>query len=373
VGPVKPLRSKRLQHRRVLRFIGVAVVLSVALCAFAQCGSADTLRCEEACETANTCGLLPSPIGATTYGISAKDNCIARCKLTNGGIGNTITSCLGTVGDAGFVRQWCEPLAACARAANCLRTAAGGPGLLGNAGLSIVVLDSDAGDSTSPPTSTSRPTATDCKEVRERACTSSECAPEETKPCDRAVCTNSITETRADEWCKAVGSSTARPAVEQFGAWHPGEELSCAQALARPSLIEGITPGMFYGLVEVRGVLVADAGAGKDPSSTRYCVNLFGARTAISAGSIDRTAVQLPSTEAFLQVAAKGIACESDPLACSDGVDNDNDDAVDCADPSCAAFCPTVARPPCDGGACDDGGDAAVQDAATPQDAADGG
>ncbi len=154
------------------------------------------------------------------------------------------------------------------------------------------------------------------------------------------------------DWCAQVGARTIQPFVLQESAVVMAPAESCGMALATATTFAPITPGLIRPGVYVVGQTAppmsdagndaagiaetADGGA-PDASASQYCWVFWGDQVVAHSGSVQAAPVPLAGADG-LWSPGWIYACEVG-AACHDGIDNDGDGLIDCADPMCAAEC----------------------------------
>jgi hypothetical protein len=309
------------------------VALAAALLALVQCSeSATARRCQQACARLNACGLLPSPLGG---GLDSQDNCQSRCQESDqpsdSNLQSAVLDCVlpsesGTgIGD--FGRSWCgAPLDAtteandglCAQVAACLSRTNPSGSILGQSSLTVLVAGNADGGSPLP-TAEGPGCATSC--------------------CDAAQ------ETPTDpSWCLAVGARSIQAFVVQESNATLGATQTCAAALTNPTLFPGLTPGLARPGLYVAGQTVApappdggDADAEAGVGSSAYCWVFWGEQVVTRAGATTEAVVDIVPSQILVD-GGWARTCERG-AACHDGIDNDGDGLIDCADPKCEVEC----------------------------------
>jgi hypothetical protein len=188
----------------VLRF-GLVAAVSMLLGACIDIG--DTSDCQSFCHQAASCGVIPSPLGAELDGVSAEDNCIARCSLTEPDARSPFTRCDPGHAVPDAVSEWCG--GACEQMAQCLLSALPDAGILGKATLEVRFT---AGDPDPSPPSCALPL---CSAETCSSCTQ-DC------PCDAQFCKKEP----APASCPLGATMTVL--VEQRGQMVQSTPLKCA-------------------------------------------------------------------------------------------------------------------------------------------------
>jgi hypothetical protein len=287
--------------------------------------------CSRACSLLNACALLPSPLGA---GVDPGDNCETRCKNGGDGVRDTI---LGCVGDAGALsgpsaRSWCgvpdgsspDPQdGVCLGLAMCMSRGVPNTDILGQSSVSVLVIGGQAEAGVLP-----APTEVDCQNN----------GPVST-PVESA-------------WCAEVGARTVQPFLLSESSFWQVPAVSCGAALNTSTTFAPVTPGLARPGIYVVGqtppsmpdggseggtAIQPLEGGAPDASASQYCWVFWGDQIVAPAGSSQSAPVPIPGPDT---VANGGwqYACERG-ASCHDGIDNDGDGLIDCADPKCEAEC----------------------------------
>jgi hypothetical protein len=322
----------------MMRSVAVAL-FAVLICVWSCLKLESDTACTTACENAEQCGLLPSPLGAAGQGVTDQQNCIDRCNVTSPDQRTVVTSCTNV--DAaldGRAMAWCgdgvtSGSGACDQIASCL-TQALGEGILGQSALSIVL--APGGDAEAP---ADVPDASTCV-----AC-NSQCGG---KVCDSRACGGALGAQNATSWCVSVQAATAQLFYISGTRQVFGPTVACSDGLDRASVFDSLSPGPFRAGVKIRGASQADAGNVEGGAPTApYCWVFYGPKVVLGAGETDQTVVGL--LEPGVLSSRGGVhTCEDNAIVCADGFDNDGNGLIDCADTQCAAYCQTTPCP--DGG-----------------------
>jgi hypothetical protein len=303
--------------------------------------------CARACDLAQWCGLLPSPLGANTPRTGAVANCRERCALTPEREREPILSCLyEPAQEAGVAARWCAPVGAareapCAKASACLTSAfPHQPRILGRASVTVVVRGVVPVD-----TNLAGPSC------RDPMCTPDECASGPgardgdagAPSCDRRVCSPP-----ADGGvppCEALGGVRAELMLENGSRRLTSRIDTCSAVVSGMTPFHEVTPGPIKAVLRIQGEarLGAPAASGEPPPKRPYCLVFYGSSTIARAGRQERALVEVPTLPRLQRRVADGgrlDECEITGDTCSDGVDNDGDDHRDCLDPDCERFCP---------------------------------
>lgn len=111
-----------------------AAALGAALLALGGCPSEnDGARCGAFCALADSCGMLPSPLGLDD------GDCVARCKLSDSVSFDTLTGCYREAAPPGATPQtlWCGVDPVCALFDACLQTSYPGADVTGTTSLTV--------------------------------------------------------------------------------------------------------------------------------------------------------------------------------------------------------------------------------------------
>jgi hypothetical protein len=303
------------------------------LVSLAGCTSTSTRDvCAGACDALSACGLLPSPLGA---GDQLVGNCTERCVSSDPVARSAIETCTGTA-EAGaetlgdnLERSWCGEVdgsasgdEACSRVAACLGRAFAGTSILGEAALTVLVTTN--GDAAAPV-----PTDDTCQ-----AAVGAEAPP-------------------TVDWCAGVGARSVQAFAVQESTAILGPSQTCAAAISSPTTFTPLKPGLVRPGVLVQGEQVIPVDAGGDAEGSvdvadgsmpeggttgvAFCWVFWGEQVVARAGTTQTANVPLEAVD----VLATGVwryACEQG-ATCHDGIDNDGDGLIDCADPKCESEC----------------------------------
>jgi hypothetical protein len=193
--------------------------------------------------------------------------------------------------------------------------------------------------------------------------------------------------------CNHLGVASVTAFVESNSSRFVSEAKTCVAAALSAFHFADIPVGRFRAGLQITGELnleaqsvdapepstseATDAGAPHSDASipaakapTPYCVSILAGYSGATLAAFTRK--QAPATFAIpaaspftIDVGLPGIPqnvaaselgmlwqCESSPVTCRDGVDNDNDGATDCADAECVATCvASLAQTSADAGA----------------------
>lgn len=321
---------------RVLSAGGVGAVMrprsiDLALVALLSAGcSKPNEQCATTCELLGACGLLPSPLGA---GQDPYDNCKERCNQTDPGVREPIFACVDNsdIFSAPSARSWCGPAegstrepedGVCLALATCMNRSLPNTDVLGQSSVSVLVVGGDSNSGALP-----SPREVDCQDQ------------------------SSVNTPVPVDWCAQVGARTIQPFVLQESAAVMAPAESCGLALTTATTFAPITPGLVRPGIYVVGQTatpMSDAGnaagiaeppdgGAPDASASQYCWVFWGDQVVAQAGSVQPAPVPVAGAN---RLASPGwiYTCEVG-AACHDGIDNDGDGLIDCADPMCAAEC----------------------------------
>lgn len=275
--------------------------------------------CNQACDTASACGLFPSALATSNGG---KTDCTEKCELSNSIAIAPVLACLHAPANAGSADAWCGAQPVCTNTVQCLTgvSASFVP-------VSDVTVTARIGDV--------QPFGETCLLGD-----------------DAGV---AFSTTQAMTWC--AGFTVVVPFVEQNLQYSFSDALPCTLALTQPVTFSALPAGATRAGLEVYGPILTDGGAGDggeggvaSDGPRRSCWVFHGDDLIVSSGTNGIVAVSLPEMPPLVPP----FECERSLAACSDGVDNDGDGKVDCADTKCATF--SVCAPPRATAVCVDGG-----------------
>lgn len=271
--------------------------------------------CASFCAFAERCGVLPSPLGAAVEGVSAVDNCVGRCQLTDPVERKRFTtSCWdASPGDLDIERGWCGPdeVRRCAQGAACLESALPDSGVLGQARLDVVF------GACGPRLVVSEPAEAGCDRDPDVGT-----APE---------CGSLLSSDEAARWCNEVQAAEVEISVEQRGQIVAGAKGTCALLLGQTTTFGELRPGPARASVRIRRA--RDGGA----ASPEDCIVFYGAERVLRASVAETSHIALAGADAGAALSA--ITCEITQEECAGGVDEDKDGHIDCSDPDCQPFC----------------------------------
>lgn len=141
----------------------------------------------------------------------------------------------------------------------------------------------------------------------------------------------------AGSWCRESQASTGRGFVLERGTYVYGDSTSCEDLLTSGVTFDNLLPGIWRVGIALNGAADAGADAG---ITVPFCHVYYGEAIGLAAGTTLAANVPLPASSD-----RNAFDCEKGAL-CADGIDNDENDFIDCADPQCATEC--------DGGAAGD-------------------
>jgi hypothetical protein len=301
-------------------------------------------ECEKACQLAEWCGLLPSPLGARTEATNPRDNCRERCALTPVRSREVVVGCLGVAQvEATVAARWCATVGSsretpCAKAAACLAGAF--PQELRVLGTSTVTVAVAAFSPTD--TNLGRPS---CDEPM---CSTSDCEariPDAGRPgCDDRTCESPRV---GGDLCEVLGGIRAELALENGPRKMTARIDACATVFSSVTTFRDVTSGPIRAVLKVQGEGLPFSPQPLEPGALSarqpFCLVFYGPPTIARAGVAERTLVEVPTRAVIRAQIAAGVPlaeCEITSEACADGKDNDGDGQRDCLDPECARFCP---------------------------------
>ena len=294
-----------------------SVVLLLASAVLVRCSSVSVTQqgsCSQACATAATCGLLPSPLGGGSDGVG---NCTQRCELTDLATGAPVISCL-TSADVGSSQGspsdlWCGAQPACATAASCLSPL--GPGLVPLSTVSVAAYAGPLG-----------------------AYDTGSCSPDASAPPS-----NEFTPPEAMTWCNPF--TEVIPFIQQVTGYTFGASVPCSVALTQTTPFESQPAGAIRAGFEIFGTIPGDASVVRDAGAgsprPQFCWVFHGDRVLAVSGM--PVTIGVPISEA--PPTSAPAECEHSETACSDGIDNDGDGAIDCQDLKCIVFSVCATHP----------------------------
>lgn len=268
-------------------------LMSFALCSMIGClNAADHELCESNCRRLDDCHLLPSPLGVS------RNDCERQCNSSDSDTIATLGTCLNAPvsGDANV--KWCDSAQSkpgwCAQASECLSRALPDKQLLGRTSLELQLYS-----------------ATNLAAI-DSAITA--CTPD--LDLDAGV---------EAPVCGTLDVVAAEFFVEVRGERRATGMMSCAPALATPTVFEKLQPGP-----ALAGVKLYWGSA----SAPQVGCAVFYHNSVLAAGKVARWKLQVPDNAAAVR--NWPLRCESSS-ACNNGMDDDNDGQIDCADLECAA------------------------------------
>jgi hypothetical protein len=244
--------------------------------------------CDVACGNLSSCGLLPSPLGASTDDANARDNCEARCGLSDDVVGDKVRDCASALEHVS--NDWCKSGSECERIAACLESAYPEATILGEAAVAVNAVDGPG-------------TPLVCGDGF------------------GLVRTTPIDDPR--DWCQRERITTGLAFVLDRSGYHPGAETACEQLIAQQVTFRHVEPGLLTPGFELRGTQPSEEDGG---TPEPFCRVHYGPTNALSAGILAVAPV-------FVQQGA--YDCENTPDMCQNGKDDDRNGLADCHDPKC--------------------------------------